>query len=504
MADNPVLPSYIIPNQPDPAAAVRSNVELAMGLAQAQRQQQTFQMAQQLHNAQLQAEQQKIAGTDLMRQQDTDYQQQMLTLKQKPGGPTSDDIIAMSQTPTGLRHAEALNQNIAKLEEKEKFGLIQQGNKVYNAIDRGEIGIAKKELLTGVDAYKNSGQMQYSNMWKGLADTLDKDPAAVKLQLGSTLNTLDPKFTENYSKQKGAENILEGEKLDTLTKKDTLDNAERVRAQELATKAAAEKSSLATTARENQTIAQQKILNPIEVDAKKQDLLQKQRDYQSLPAPVFKRVSELSDNIIAADRDTNVAKNLSSRMDQLDSAGWSAKVGEYWKNVTGGEDVRSVLRKQLAQFNNKDLLTMFPPGGRLNEEIIHQMSKGIFDPTSNPQAVKQVIDTIAARRSADATIGRAEQEWQRVNRGDVKALEDTTIAGIPVKKGESYPRFVNNFLLPTIPQVAGGSQLESMSFKPTLQDIGKARGAYHGTFKNPDLRKALGKHFKDAGVDLDG
>lgn len=439
--DLPKPANYML-QTPDPSEAVRKNVELAIGVAHAQQQRQQFQMAQQLHAAQLQEAQQKIAGTDLVRQQDADFQQRLQILRQKPGGPTTEDIQDLGNLPTGLRHAEALQQNFARLDEKEKFGLNDLFNRAYSAMDKGKNDIAQNILGTAAEAYKNSGQMQYANMAKGYAEGISKDPALVKTQMGMTLDKLDPKFTENFGKQKGQANILEGEKADTGIKKNTLNFAERT------SQAALDKSAAETIEKQVDT-AHKRLINPIEVESKKLELLTKQRDFPALPEEAQKSIKSNMKDVAEAKplgmKSFALANFLDKNADGgvlSGKSGLSAKAAIAAKNTFGTENLYDLEKTHYNQVINSKMFQDLTSAGRMSETVMTQLRTGYPAATADPKLRAFVLRTLGAGVVEGTKLKSLDSEWQSRFRGANPADKDSIIGGVKVPAGTSYPTFM--------------------------------------------------------------
>lgn len=188
--DNPVLPSYIL-NTPDPSTSLRENLSMGLQVAQAQQ-------MNQLHALQVN----KLA-TDQANQQA--FYGKMAEVAKNPSSESIMDLMGM---PGALPHIKELKDRFDALSEKEKFSKTVAFNNAYNALDQGKADEAQKVFSDAAEAAKNSGLAQDAKMYSHFAEGIAKNPDGSKMNIGMTLNALDPKFAENYVKMKGAKDVL--------------------------------------------------------------------------------------------------------------------------------------------------------------------------------------------------------------------------------------------------------------------------------------------------------
>jgi hypothetical protein len=482
----------------DPAESVRKSIELGIGIQNADQQ-------RQLHAAQMAEIQQKLHQQQTVEQQDQDFQSRLGAVSQKKGGPTSDDILGLLSTPTGLRHSADIQQNYKNTLEKEQKTIMSTLIPGYAALSKGQYGVAEDTFRTASQAAKNSGNDTLAKTLGDHADMIAKNPGLATSTVGMAGEAINKGFIESYGAQAGQGDTLRKGTADADSAVNTAKHANALSLQDIATKRAAELSSNASTASTNLATDTARRTQQADIDVKNLagaqaaakvpfapieaqdaadvsasgaataraqtpqaaenaqiDLEMKRRQLNGLPADSVKTINELGKTISDSTRDANIGQNLMDNINKkLVLGGYPARGWEYLKNIAGKEDVSSVIRKQLAQYTNQDLLKMFPPGGRLNEEIIDQMRKGTFDLTANPEAAKTMVEGIVAKKRADATLGSVEKQWTQSNWDTRSAKTDGKInvngVDIPYQKNQDYNDFLSKKVYPLIREGAGGT-----------------------------------------------
>lgn len=159
---------YLI-KTPDPTEAVRKNVELVVGLQQAQQ-------SQQLHSLQIQ------------QMRNTQNRQQMLNNDMAALGsnPTTLDIARLSGKYPELK--DHFKATFDMLSTTEKNTSVSLGQKVYNALNTGAPDIAASTASDAARAFRAANQPDKADAMDSIAKQAVSNPGGAKFAIGTFLS----------------------------------------------------------------------------------------------------------------------------------------------------------------------------------------------------------------------------------------------------------------------------------------------------------------------------
>ena len=141
----------------------------------------------------------------------------------------SNDLQNALQNPTAKAFAEltlkypsqrdAFKQSWETLSKEQKDNEFLVGSQAFNALNSGNVSVAKDLLNKQITAAENSGQP--TDKFKAMLTTLDSDPKIVQSQLGLILSNVDPDKWSGIAKESRESTlfpILQKQKMAELSK----------------------------------------------------------------------------------------------------------------------------------------------------------------------------------------------------------------------------------------------------------------------------------------------
>ena len=157
-----------------------------------------------------------------------------------------------------------------------------------------------------------------------------------------------------------------------------------------------------------------------EATVRKQEATQKGDLSVTAEKEINKANEAYSDAIGNASKAAELAATFRQKSGGL-SGGISAVIGETWKDLVGGQDEISLLRKQYVGVRNSQGLSSLPPGAASDTDVKLALS-AFPDETANADYIASFLDGMAKSSMIDAEFNKFRANYLSQNRGDAGGL----------------------------------------------------------------------------------
>jgi len=427
----------------------------------------------------------------------------------------STDLQAAFDNPTQTAFAElaAKYPQNAKAFEQASAGIsadqikneFNAGFEISNAIELGNLEVAKQSLSRIIAAKKNSGEPLgiYQQAMDALeAGDVDRAQAGVNL----ALSILDPdKFiklaqanaapaTAKNASRKGAADADAAIAEATIAQANATNATESAAADLALAKANAAKAQVDARTAAPLADAQIKninsqISNRLKLFGLKQQELELRAN--EVTAVVAEKLSSIENMGLDVPKDVRASINAAATLSatskksaieffnlagKIESAsggrGIFTTATEVLKRATGVQGTFSMVRNEYSRVRNSIAIKSLPPGVATDKDI-NLALKGLPPETAGAAYLASFLKGMAKMQNIDAAVSDAKTDWLQSNNGLLtKARSDFTAGPLDVKKGESFTEFAERVIVDM-----GNSYEEATKPDASLQiPVGRATG----------------------------
>lgn len=394
-------------------------------------------------------------------QQNQQMQQDMIALANNPN-PTAKDFAMLSARHPQM--AEHYKSAWGMMSQERRDSNLQYAQQVYSALQADKPDIAKNILERQYNAYQNSKMFDDAQHTKAMMDLLDADPRFAKNAAGMMLaSVMGPeKFASTFETlQKLPGEVAQGQATAIQKQYEAANTPERL-ALENMFKGSEIRNLDSTIAKRAADAGLDRDKLQTETQVKMVEIGQK---YGQLPDDARKLVNESVVNSTAASHTANQMNDLASKLEAERSAGKGlmTNAAEGLKRITGNQDYLTGLRQEYIRLRNSEVIKTLAPGTASDRDVSIAMS-GFPPESADVQYMAQFLKGMAKLNNYAAEAENAKAEWVGVNQHLGKSKQDSSIGGVQVPAGTTFPQFVDKYMDQFAAKRNEKSQLQNRSY----------------------------------------
>lgn len=311
---------------------------------------------------------------------------------------------------------EAFKQSWDMLSKDQQNNEFVAGAQAYNAIQAGNVDVAKSLLDQQIQAAQNSGRPVQK--LTALRDSLDINPKDVANTLGFTLSAIDP---DRWSKM-----AKEGREAQAFPVE-----IENIRSQisERANRFALDTDKFVS-----------------EQQAKVQALTEKGAAGPTLSANSETMLNKAVSEAVLSESIANRMRDMAAKFESTEvSKGLKGKASEQLATVLGSQDQVTELRKEYIRLRNSNVMQDLPPGTASDSDVQLALS-GYLPENANPLTIASFLRGVAKLKDVESAQNNAKGEWISEVGNLGKTRKDVEIGGIKVAKGSTFSDFSRKYV----------------------------------------------------------